>query len=70
MKSVIGTVVAFIGVYIIIENGILSFFAQKPVIIIALGLVFLMLIIAAAVLGIPHKKKGGGGHENTDTPRN
>jgi len=65
MKSVIGTIIIFIGVYVIVTSDILSFFAQKSFTVFAIGSVVTMLIIAFIVLGLPKKTKGGH-HEKDD----
>lgn len=70
MKSVFGTIVAFIGVYIIVSSGILNFFARESVFYILLALAFLMLGLAAALLGTPFSKpliKRRGDDNDKDT---
>ncbi len=62
MRSVIGTIIIFIGIYVVMANDILSFFAQKSTLIFAVCAVIFMLIIAMLVLGLPHKK-GGENHD-------
>ena len=63
MKSVIGTIIIFIGLYFTISNAIvgdvLDFFAQKSFFIFAVGAIITMLCVAVVVLGLPGKKKGG-----------
>lgn len=56
MKSVISTIVIFIGLYIIVCSGIMNFLAQKYVFYIALGSVIIMLLLAVALLGTPFSK--------------
>ena len=63
MKSVIGTIIIFIGLYVIITNDVLSFFAQKSVTIFAISAIAVMLIVAVLVLGLPFSKKKGGHHD-------
>ena len=58
MKSVIQTLFIFIGLYIIISSGILSFFAQKSVLIFAIASVLFMLVLAFILLNL-HKNNGG-----------
>ena len=52
MKSVVGMIVVFIGLYIIAYSDIMGFFAQKTLYYTALGCV----CIAAAFLGTPFTK--------------
>ena len=61
MKSVIGMFVIFMGLYIVLVNDMLSFFAQKSVFIFAVGAIITMLIVALIVLGLPVSKKNPGG---------
>lgn len=58
MKSVMGTIIIFIGLSIIIYSGILGFLAQESVFIFAVSAIVVMLIIAVVVLGSPFKKRG------------
>ncbi len=60
MKSVLGMIVVFIGLYIIIYSDILSFFAQKWFLVFAGVCVIASLAAAAIMLGLPFKKKKGG----------
>jgi len=69
MKSVIGMFVIFMGLYIILVNDMLSFFAQKSVFIFAVGAIITMLIVALIVLGLPVSKKNPGGNDDEDTPK-
>ncbi|MBR1374329.1 hypothetical protein IJ556_07785 [bacterium] len=64
MKSVIGTIVIFIGIYVIVRNDILAFFAQDSFFIFALCSIVIMLIVAVTVLGLPKFGKRG---EHDDT---
>lgn len=66
MKSVIGTIVIFFGLYILISSGILSFIAQTGFLIFAITLVIIMLVIALVTLGIPSKRKRGH-HDKKDS---
>ena len=73
MKSVISTIVIFIGLYIIVSSGIMNFLAQKYVFYIALGSVVVMLLLAAALLGTPFskpliklKRRGDNDEKNND----
>lgn len=63
MKSVIGTIIIFIGLYVVITNDILGFFAQKSVTVFAICAIAVMLIVAVLVLGLPFSKKKGGHHD-------
>lgn len=67
MKSVIGTIIVFILLYLFISNAVigdvLNFFAQKSFSIFAVGSVVAMLIVSVIVLGFPKKK---GGHHEKD----
>lgn len=63
MKSVIGTIIVFIGLYVVITSDILSFFASDSVFIFAIGAIAVMLIVAVLVLGLPFSKKKGGHHD-------
>lgn len=65
MKSIIGTIIMFIAVYVIVTSNILSFFAQDSFTIFAISAVVIMLIVAIIVLGLPGKKRGGY-HEEKD----
>lgn len=59
MRSVFGTIIIFIALYIILYFDIFGFLAQSWVLYTAIGLVFVMLILALFILGLPGKKKGG-----------
>lgn len=59
MKSIIGTIIIFISLYIMLSTGIFRFFAQESITIFALTAIFIMFIVALIVLGIPHFKKKG-----------
>ena len=56
MKSVVGMIVVFIGLYIIAYSDIMGFFAQKTLYYTALGCVCIALEMAAAFLGTPFTK--------------
>jgi len=58
MRSIIGTIIMFIAIYVIVTSNILSFFAQKSFTIFAISSVVVMLIVAVIVLGVPSRKKG------------
>lgn len=60
MKSVLGMIMVFIGLYIVIYFDIFGFFAQKWFFIISICSVVIMLITALVVLGVPLKRKRGG----------
>lgn len=62
MRSVFGTIIIFIALYIILYFDIFGFLAQSWVLYTTIGLVVLMLVLALFVLGLPGKKKGG--HKN------
>jgi len=69
MKSVIGMFIIFVGLYIVIVNDMLSFFAQKSFLIFAVLAICVMMVVALFVLGLPKKTKGG--HQNDeDKPQN
>ncbi len=63
MKSVLGMIVVFIGLYIILSSDILSFFAQKWFMIFAVVAVIASLLAALFVFGLPFMKKKGENHE-------
>ncbi len=56
MKSVFVTIVMFLGIAIILESGIMSFFAQKTFFYFACFSVVISLISAVAFLGTPFSK--------------
>ena len=58
MKSVVHTILIFIGLYIITSSGILEFFAQKNFLIFAVASVFVMLGIAFVLLNLKKHSKG------------
>lgn len=64
MKSILGTIIIFLGLYIILYFDIFGFFAQSWMFYIALGLVLFMLVLAFVVLRKPLKKKGGQNDKN------
>ncbi len=63
MKSVLGMIVVFIGLYIILYSDIFGFFAQKGIIIFAGITVIASLLAAIFAFGLPFKKKKGKNHE-------
>ena len=63
MKSVLGMIVVLIGLYIVIYFDIFGFFAQKWFLIVSISAAAIMLGIAAAVFGLPFKRKRGGKDE-------
>ena len=70
MKSVIGMFVIFFGIYIVIANDMLSFFAQKSVFIFAVFAIIVMMIVAVFVLGLPKIQIKGGNQNDEDKPQN
>lgn len=56
MKSVAGMIVVFIGLYLIAASDVLSFFAHKSLLYIAIGLCVIAILAAAAILGTPFSK--------------
>lgn len=67
MKSVIGTIIMFLVLYVVISNDMLSFFAQDSVLIFAIGSIVVLLIVAVCVLGLPSLESlKGGYHEESD----
>jgi len=64
MKSIIGTIIMFIAIYVIVTSNVLSFFAQKSFTVFAIGSVVFMLVVALVVLGLPKKKGGNHDDEN------
>ena len=66
MKSVFGTIMIFIGLYIIVYNDWLSFLAQENVLNFAIGLTVFMLIVAVIVLSYVAIKQKGGRHDKQD----
>ena len=63
MKSVLGMIVVFIGLYIVVYFDIFGFFAQKWFLIFSGAAAVIMLCIALAVLGAPFNRKRGGNDE-------
>lgn len=63
MKSVAGMILVFIGLYIILYGDVFSFFAQSSVTYFAIGSIFILLILALFVLGLPKIKNGGGSND-------
>lgn len=73
MKSVISTIVIFVGLYIIVSSGIMDLLAQKWLLYIAIGSVIIVLLTAVALIGTPFSKplikfkgRGDDHDENTD----
>lgn len=56
MKSVISTIVIFIGLYIIVSSGIMDLLVQKWLLYIAVGSVITILLLAVALIGTPFSK--------------
>lgn len=73
MKSVISTIVIFIGLYIIVSSGIMDLLVQKWLLYIAVGSVVAVLLLTVALIGTPFskpfinlKRRGDDHDENTD----
>ena len=60
MKSVIGMIVVFIGLYIVIYFDIFGFFAQKWFLYLSGTMVVISLLAALIVFGSPFTRKRGG----------
>ena len=56
MKSVVGMIVVFIGLYIIAYSDVIGFFAHKTFHYVAIGSVCISLALAAAFFGTPISK--------------
>ena len=69
MKSVIGMFVIFFGIYIVVANDMLSFFAQKSVFIFAVFAIIVMMIVAVFVLGLPKIQLKRGHQDDEDKPQ-
>jgi len=59
MKSIIGTFMIFLVLYIMLTTGVFRFLAQESVTVFALSAIFIMLAVAFIVLGAPNFKKKG-----------
>lgn len=70
MKSVIGMFIIFIGLYIVIVNDMLSFFAQKSFFVFAVLAIVVMMVVALCVLGLPKIQPKGGYRDDEDKPQN
>jgi drug/metabolite transporter (DMT)-like permease len=70
MKSVIGMFIIFIGLYIVVVNDMLSFFAQKSFFIFAVSAIVVMMIVAVFVLGLPKIQLKGGRQDDENNPQN
>jgi len=69
MKSVIGMFIIFVGLYIVIVNDMLGFFAQKSFLMFAVSAIVVMMVVAFFVLGLPKKMKGGH-QDDENNPKN
>ena len=63
MKSVIGTIIIFIGLYILGMTGVFNFFAQDFILPILSGVIVALLIVAVLILGVPNRNKKGENHD-------
>ena len=59
MRSIIGTIIMFVVIYVIVTSNVLDFFAQKSFSIFAESAAVFMLVLAFIVLAVLAKKKGG-----------
>ncbi len=64
MKSIIGMIVVFIGLYIILYYDIFGFFAQSWVFYFSIILAIVMTLIAFVLLKHLEKVKGGKNDKN------
>jgi amino acid transporter len=63
MKSVVGTIIIFIGLYILMMTGVFNFLAQDFIFPVIMGVIIALLIVAVFVLGVPKKIKKGEHHD-------
>lgn len=63
MKSVVGTIIIFIGLYILMMTGVFNFLAQDFIFPVIMGVIIALLIVAVFVLGVPKKNKKGEHHD-------
>lgn len=56
MKSVINTIVIFVGLYIIASSGIMDLLMNKYISYIACGSIVAMLLLTIAIIGTPFSK--------------
>ena len=63
MKSVIGTIIIFIGLYILVVSGVFSFLSQDFIFPIIVGVIALLLFITVYFLGVPYLAKKGEKHD-------
>lgn len=59
MKSVITTIIMFIGLYVLMKTRIFEFLSQDFVFPVIVGLIVAMLIITLVALGVQSSKKRG-----------
>lgn len=59
MKSVITTIIMFIGLYVVIKTGIFDLLSQDFVFPIVVGLIVAMFIVMAVILSVSNSKKRG-----------
>lgn len=59
MKSVITTIIMFIGLYVVIKTGIFDLLSQDFIFPIVVGLIIAMFIVMAVILCASNSKKRG-----------
>ena len=59
MKSVITTIIMFIGLYILIATGVFDLLSQDFVLPIIVGFIVALFIVAIVILGVPNLNKKG-----------
>lgn len=59
MKSVITTIIMFIGLYILIATGVFDLLSQDFVFPVVVGIIIAMFIVLIVLLGVSNSKKKG-----------
>lgn len=59
MKSVITTIIMFIGLYILITTGVFDLLSQDFVLPVVVGLIVAMFIVIVVALSVSNSKKRG-----------
>jgi len=59
MKSVIVTIIMFIGLYVVVQTGIFDFLSQSYVFPTVIGLIVAMFIVIVVTLGLRGLKEKG-----------
>ena len=63
MKSIIGTIIIFIGLYILVITGVFDFLSQDFIFPIILAVIAALLVAAVVILGVPSRTKKGENHD-------